>query len=221
MRVILCLTLFLILSACTVPVKKIYSQPQEEIDLIEEVFEEELVPIQKSLELVEVKNENWSFQVPVGWSLEEEKIATELPREAQRQMLIKSTDKEIVLGGLLPDDYYLDQVAQELNVEKYAESFIAINVLVYEGAVDFYDISWDEFFADFYPEVKEFNSRELFGQSDLKAVVVTATEGVWLGGQRVFVHVEDRFYDLSLHYKNSEVNEAEEVFRDFISNFQF
>ena len=221
MRVILFLTLLIVSSACTVPVKKITYQPQAEIDLSKEVFEEELVPIQKPLELVDAEKENWSFQVPVGWSLEEKQIATELPREAQRQLLVKNTDKDIILGGFLPDDYYLEPVTQELNVEKYTESFIAINLLVYEGEVDFYDLSWDEFFADFYPEVKEFNSRELLGQPDLKAVVVTATDGVWLGSQRIFVHVEDRFYDLSLHYKNNEVNVAEEAFRNFITNFQF
>ena len=221
MRVLLLLSLLMVISACTMPVKRLDLELQEEIDLSEVVAEAELVPIQKTVEPLEVGKENWSFQVPVGWSLEEKKIITELPREAQRQYLLKSTDKNIVLGGLLPDDYYLDQVTQELNMGKYTESFIAINLLVYEGAVDFYDLTWDEFFADFYPEVKEFNTRELFGQPDLKAVVVTSTDGVWLGSQRIFVHVEDRFYDLSLHNKNNEVNEAEEAFRNFITNFEF
>ena len=108
----------------------------------------------------------------------------------------------------------------DLNTGKIATEHTAFSVLVYSGEVDFDGLSWADFFTDYYPEVLSFESFVLAGKSESNAVIVTKTDGMWLGSKRVFVHVGDSFYDFSLHSTRPNQEKAESLFWDFVKNFQ-
>ncbi|KKR07297.1 MAG: hypothetical protein UT32_C0013G0016 [Parcubacteria group bacterium GW2011_GWC2_39_14] len=164
------------------------------------------------------QDEKFNFSLPVNWYYEVERNENLLPRSASYVIQVRDTAELVVLGAVSLSDSF--DGAQDSNAEKIATEYTAFNVLVYSGEVDFTDLSWTDFFADYYPEVLTFESFVLAGKPEVNAVVVTKTDGMWLGSKRVFVHVKDSFYDFSLHTTRSNQEKAEELFWDFVHNFQ-
>lgn len=164
------------------------------------------------------QDERFSFSLPVNWFYEVEENQNPLPRTASHVVKVKNTADQVVLGAVSLADSFDDD--QNPNAEKIATEYTAFNVLVYSGEVDFTDLSWTDFFADYYPEVLTFESFVLAGQLEVNAVVVTKTDGMWLGSKRVFVHVKDSFYDFSLHTTRPNQAKSEELFWNFVQNFK-
>ena len=164
------------------------------------------------------QDELFSFSLPVNWFYEVEQNQNLLPRSASYVIKVKDTAEQVILGAVSLADSSDD--VQDPNAEKIATEYTAFNVLVYSGEVDFTDLSWTDFFVDYYPEVLTFESFVLAGKPEVNAVVVTKTDGMWLGSKRVFVHVKDSFYDFSLHTTRPNQAKAEELFWDFVQNFK-
>jgi len=164
-----------------------------------------------------VSDEEFKFSVPVDWNYELELNLNLLPRTANYVIQVKDTDERVVLGAVSLADA-VDE--PDLNTGKIATEHTAFSVLVYSGEVDFDGLSWADFFTDYYPEVLSFESFVLAGKSESNAVIVTKTDGMWLGSKRVFVHVGDSFYDFSLHSTRPNQEKAESLFWDFVKNFQ-
>lgn len=144
-----------------------------------------------------------------SWQMEEIDVPSEFEEVSQRRFIYKNTPKSVVLGGVMPE-----------SVPDLAESYIAIHGSVYESTNYASEFSWQEFFAEFYPEVVEFDAEsELAGDKD--AVLVTKVDGVWLGVERVFIYQDDKVYDLSLHVQREDLSKAKAAFAEFIADYDF
>lgn len=204
MKALFLFLLFVSMTACIAPSAIVDCNPDARDAQPES--DSGLTPIRK-----ECSSISQTFVTPGGWYFQETKLELNLPREPKRELLLTNTDRKIFLGAILPDNY---------NAEEYAQSFIAIKALVYEDEVDFEDLSWQDFFADFYPEVESFEVQTM-NRSNLQAVMVSETDGVWLGEKRIFIRAEERFYDISLHIQQADRSEAEAAWNNFLNNYDF
>ena len=162
-------------------------------------------------EITEQQEVQEVFEVRDGWYFEETIVGGELSTEQGRVLLYKNTEQEIIIGGRSPE---------REDLERYAASFIAIRILVYEGRPEYIDQTWESFFAENYAEVISFESMSI-DSSDIDMVTVTEVDGIWFGSERLFVHMGDRFYDVSLHLQDAEMAKAKDAFNYFVLNYNF
>ena len=156
---------------------------------------------------------NYLFEIPKDWQVEEVQIAG----KAETVLQIKNTDKKIVLGGAVPDDYY-DQ-EQMLNQDIYADEYTLILMAIYP---QFANYSWNEFLYETYGQtVSEFRSFQVPYRAELEAIEATEINGLYLGQQRFFVKTNKAIYDVALHYENQDKLGVVQKFHHFLDNFPF
>jgi len=222
MKVCVVLSLALSLTACLPEPLAVNTDPVVDAEIQKsEADTIEVEPIQKNN-----PEESWAlvtdskrqFSVPSGWTYSTTENKESTSRSANYVIRVQDTDKEVVLGAVGLDEECVTELNDPCQV---ADDYSAINVMVYEGEVDFWDLSWTDFFNDYYPEVLTFESFVLACRPELNAVMVTKTDGVWLGQKRTFIHSKDAFFDIT--YFTTRINEAqnEKMFWDFIQNFGF
>ncbi len=154
------------------------------------------------------------FRYPADWQVE--------TTEASGVLLlqVKSTDKQVMLGGAAPDDYYVEvDGTNKINTEKYADRFILISVSIYSG---YQGRPWQDFVDQIYTDVvTEFHPYQVPFQPEIEGVAPTNVSGVLAGQPRFFARSGDKIYDFSLYYSDQEKQEAYSVFNAFLADFQF
>ncbi|MBT4722892.1 hypothetical protein HN958_04250 [Candidatus Falkowbacteria bacterium] len=160
---------------------------------------------------------DFEFNYPDGWFVELAQRHGEND-ELIYSLLVKNTDKEVVLGGSAPDDYYIEVSGKsEINSQKYTNYYALINVNVTQSSE-----GWDDFFAKYYPDsVTGFETVDLSFLTDNETVQATSHNAVYLGDPRYFIRSGEFVYDIALHVNGVDEGQAQEVFKDFIQNFSF
>ncbi|HMB25879.1 MAG TPA: hypothetical protein VKP03_00505 [Patescibacteria group bacterium] len=157
---------------------------------------------------------DYNFMYPQGWQL------TDSTENGQTVITIQNTDKQIVLGGVAPDDYYIESDGKNaVNTEKYANSYIKMVMTVYP---EYAETAWDEFFDSEFPQiVEEHKFAQLPYREDLETVQVSKTSGLFAGQERFFVRTDQAIYDARLFYSQDQKDQAVEEFYEFISQFPY
>lgn len=171
-------------------------------------------------DFIEYADDNFRFQYPTGWLVE---VVAEPAGAAQAQVIhlqVKNIDKQIVLGGVAPEDYYIgENGVNVINSEKYADKFILFSVDLYLGSQA---ESWPDFFARAYPGVvAEHALYQVPYQPEVEGVIATKINGLLFGQPRFFARKSGRVYDFSLHFRGVESDEATEKFNSFLAGFSF
>jgi len=164
-----------------------------------------------------VEAQSFNFAIPENWYLEVIEPKEKAPNDANFILLIQDTPAEVRMGALVVED------CEDMDSSncQYAPDYTAIQIFVYEGEADSATLSWTDFFASYYPEVQEFESLALTSMEEIDAVRVSKVDGPWLGLRRVFVRSGDRFFDLSLHSTHENTRVVEDIFWNFVVNFNF
>jgi len=160
---------------------------------------------------------DFNFSYPDGWFVELEQGYGDND-ELTYSFNVKNTDKEVVLGGAAPDDYYVEVDGKsEVNALKYTSYYALFNVNVTESSE-----GWESFFEKYYPDrVTEFEEIDLSSLTDKPVARATAHEGVYLGDPRFFIRSDKFVYDIALHVSGVDETEARDLFEKFITNFSF
>jgi len=195
--------------SCTRFVSDQKEQAVEQPDEINwQIYSEPTLPEETDTELpwMRYSDEKLSFDYPVNWSVKVE----------QNHLEIKSTAKEIVIGGAAPEDYYLDGTTT-VNTEKYATDYYLLTIDISDGSID-----WDQFFADNYDGViLSYQPYLLPTRPDLKSVAPTKVSGVLYGEQRFFARNDQTILDVSLSYKGWNEKQAQKILNTFLKSFSF
>jgi len=135
-------------------------------------------------------------------------------------IIVKDTDKEIVLGSAGPEDFYRETTGGfAMNSGKYADKYTAITVDVFSG---YANVSWAKFFADKYPEVvREFETFPLYFRPEFEAAQATRISGIFPGDARVFVRSGDIIYDISLNFRGRDEQHSYEIFNAFLEHYNY
>jgi hypothetical protein len=160
---------------------------------------------------------DFNFSYPDGWFVELEQGYGEND-ELTYSLIVKNTDKEVVLGGAAPDDYYLEVGDKsEVNSQKYTSYYALINVNAIQSSE-----TWENFFEKYYPDsVTGFESVDLSFLPNNDVVQATTHNAVYLGDPRYFIRSGEFVYDTALHLSEVDESQAREVFEEFIQNFSF
>ena len=158
------------------------------------------------------------LEYPTDWQL------AVVPGDGQTQpdyyLTVKNTALPVLYGGAVPDDYYVEKDGKNVvNSQKYADNFIVFSVSVYQSLTT---ESWSDFFQISNPGlVNEFEQYQVPNHDDLKAVHLTAVDGLIVEDQLFFVRTDKAIYEFSLIHRNSSVDEAVLMFNEFLGKFNF
>jgi len=156
---------------------------------------------------------DFHFQYPEAWHV---------MSQNDNQIILKSTDKQIVLGGVAPDDYYMQiQGKSILNEGKYAREFVCIEIKRFEAKPNqnlamFISTYPESGIAnyDFYPIAQDHPSL-------LEMVFVTEINMVNMTDSRFLARTADYVYDISFIGKGIAFDQVSALYSDFMNRFSF
>lgn len=156
----------------------------------------------------------WQFGCPIGWLVEYNGAG------GVEHISIASTDKKIVRGAVLPDDYFYENGdAIGPDIGKYATDYVLITLDIYP---DDAKKDWPSIFAEIYPgAVNAFEPYQVPYQPDLAAMRPLELSAVVDGQIRFVARGGERIYDVALHYRGVADDAAEVWFNEFLQRFPF
>lgn len=165
----------------------------------------------------EYEGENLTFKYPLNWLVE---ITAGDIDEAAHYIVLKNTSKDIILGGIAPSDYYLEEEGSKtINLAKYADEYVLITLEIYSG---YEGKDWSFFLDDVYSGlITEFEEYKIPANPELQAIVAKRVTGLFSGQPRIFIRQDDNVYDVALQYRKTEKLDAEKVFNTFLQGFNF
>lgn len=171
--------------------------------------QEDQYPKSDEAQLTRYSGQKFSVSYPSAWNLTENKTSG---------VVIKDTDREVVLGGVAPDDFYVETSAGNVvNEKKYSTKYAVITADYYEKSEA---TTWREFF-DQFDVVEKFEKYSGQVPSGMEAAVVTKVSGLFPGQKRVFLRQGKNFLDLSLFVSGEDQKIAGAVFDQVISSVSF
>jgi len=163
---------------------------------------------------VSCEADEWQFACPVGW------VVNYTEEGGVRRIAVASTDKQIVRGAVLPDDYFEphgDSIAPDAN--KYATEYVLITLDVYANS---FEADFPEWFEKIYPgAIGDFESYQVPYQEALEAVRPKIVQAVIDGQPRFLARTAGRVYDVALYFRGVSEDEANIWFNEFLRRFPF
>lgn len=157
---------------------------------------------------------DWIFACPIGWFVRYEEI------NGAPRISVASTDKQIVRGAVLPDDYFEpkgDSIAPDAN--KYATEYILFVIDAYPN--DF-EADFSEWFEKIYPgAIGQFEPYQVPYHPELAAVRPTTVQAVIDGQPRFLARANGRIYDVALYFHGMDEAGANNWFNEFLRRFPF
>jgi len=165
------------------------------------------------------QDENFTFEYPENWIVSVTAGSDELSKP-NYYLRVRSTTKQIIAGGVAPDDYYLAENGVNIvNEEFYANDYIVFQVDVFVGLAE---RDWLEFFQTVYPEIITlYDYFQVPYQPEIEGVEPLEVAGLTSGQSRFFAKHNGLFYEFSLISRNVDGAEARELFKGFIAKFSF
>jgi len=159
-------------------------------------------------------NGSTEFLYPENWKVSAS--STYVAGVLVDHLKIKNTEKDVALGGALPEDYYFVGT-KNVNTEKYADSYALINVDIFSKFN-----TWEEYFQKVYNgDIKSYESYAIDGQPDVNAVKASEVAGVLSGEPHIFVMKGGKVYEISLSLQGVSADEMQKVFAQFLKSFKF
>ncbi|MFH0988356.1 MAG: hypothetical protein V1763_03210 [Parcubacteria group bacterium] len=161
------------------------------------------------------------FLLPRSWHFLVQDNDASSPDLPTWSVLIKDTDKPVVLGGAAPDWYYsADDHGRTIpNDGMYPIRFIAVQVEAYDG---WQGKDWSDFFQAAYPSVvRAFAPIDLPFANAPEAVMAVEVAGIWRGEPRLLVRRGGKIYDCALFAPGTDRTVATQIFSAFLANFDY
>lgn len=198
------------------------AQPEVDITQSEPELQQPIISGLVNQGWQDYEENGFQFEHPVDWQVQSFQTQNPFSTAAKWVVELQSTDKQVVLSGIAPEDYYIRESDESrINTDKYAASYIAIRVLVYDDSLTG-ETDWREIFDNFYAgSVEEFNRFIVYGQPGLNAVKASKLSGVLPGAERFFVSANGRLYDVALFFQGVDELEARSTFKTFVTLFNF
>jgi len=104
--------------------------------------------------------------------------------------MLLNANKEIVRGGLRPDDYWLSESPYKKN-PKYIDNWVGIGINIYQKPVNF---NWDSWMKDNFSAIEKYENLDYSNlNSDLKGIKAVKSIG---GISNIFLEGKDMLYNL-------------------------
>jgi len=157
---------------------------------------------------------SWKFACPVGW------IVNYTEEGGAQHITVASTEKQIVRGAVLPDDYFEphgDAIAPDAN--KYATEYILFVIDAYPNS---FEADFSEWFEKIYPgAINEFEPYQVPYQPEVDAMRPKTVQAVIDGEPRFLARANGRVYDVALYFRGVNKNDANGWFNEFLRRFPF
>ncbi len=182
-----------------------------EVDEVGTIYSNEFIVAKEDIDQRKVyKNEEYGFELkyPKDWYQRDNYQGTDI--------MLLNTDKEIVRGGLRPDDYWL--LPYSKRNPKYTDNWVGIGINVYQKPVDF---NWDSWMKDNFSAIEKYENLDYSNlNSDLRGIKVVKSIG---GISNIFLEGKDMLYNLRFFgaYPYDVDNDGLNYFEQVLSTFKF
>ena len=182
-----------------------------EVDEIGIIYSNEFIIAKEDIDRRRVyKNEEYGFELkyPEDWYLRRNYHNTDV--------MFLNTYKEIVRGGLRPDDYWLSPYSKRN--PKYIDNWVGIGINVYQKPVDF---NWDSWMKNEFPVVEKYENLDYSNlNSDLNGIKVIKSIG---GISNIFLDGENEIFNVRFFsaFPYDVDDDGLNYFEQVISTFKF
>ncbi len=152
------------------------------------IYSNEFIIIREDVDQRKVyKNKEYGFELKYleDWYQRDNYQGTDI--------MLLNTDKEIVRGGLRPDDYWLSESPYRKN-PKYTDNWIGIGINVYQKPTNF---NWNNWIKNEFPVVEKYEVLDYSDlNSDLKGIKVEKLNGIFYGNPNVFLEEGNKIFNV-------------------------
>jgi len=161
----------------------------------------------------QVYEDEISFSYPADWFVSKQIYPDHI------SYLVSNTNKSIIRGAILPDDYYVyNGLDWQVDSDKYAEKFAFITVDYYPGMAD----DWDSIVQTVYPElVAQLEPYEVPYHANVDAIIFTKKNGLIEGNERFMAKTDNGVVDFGYILKAVPYHSSLLNYYSFICQFEF
>ncbi|MCK5475158.1 MAG: hypothetical protein KAI71_01065 [Candidatus Pacebacteria bacterium] len=185
-----------------------------EVDKIGIIYSNEFIIAREDVDQRKVyENEEYGFELkyPEDWYQRDNYQGTDI--------MLLNTDKEIVRGGLRPDDYWL--LPYSKRNPKYTDNWVGIGINVYQKPVDF---NWDSWIKNEFPVVEKYEVLDYNDlNNNLKGIKVEKLNGIFYGNPNIFLDGESKILNIRFFsaFPFDVDDDGLNYFEQVISTFKF
>ena len=182
-----------------------------EVDEIGIIYSNEFIITKEDIDQRKVyKNKEYGFELkyPEDWCQRDNYQGTDI--------MLLNTDKEIIRGGLRPDDYWLSPYNKRN--PKYTDNWVGIGINAYQKPVDF---NWDSWMKDNFSAIEKYENLDYSNlNSDLKGIKVVKSIG---GISNIFLEGENKIFNIRFFsaFPYDVDDDGLNYFEQVISTFKF
>ena len=186
-----------------------------EVDKIGIIYSNEFIITKEDIDQRKVyKNEEYGFELkyPEDWYQKDNYQGTDI--------ILLNTDKEIVRGGIRPDDYWLSESPYKKN-PKYIDNWVGIGINVYQKPVNF---NWNNWIKDEFPVVEKYENLDYDNLNNgLKGIKVEKLSGIFYGNPNIFLEGENKIFNIRFFsvFPFDIDNDGLNYFEQVVSTFKF